>query len=75
MTAKLKRVFYATLIIAVLAEFFVPGPEHARSWWHTFPGFNALYGFLSCVLIVLVSKALGKIFLVRKEDYYTQDDR
>ncbi len=33
--------------------------------------FNAIFGFLSCVAIVIFSKFLG-IFLKRKESYYKE---
>jgi hypothetical protein len=34
------------------------------------PGFGSLYGLISCVLIIVVSKLLGKLWLMRREDYY-----
>ncbi len=33
------------------------------------PGFYALFGFLSCVAIIVVSKLLGYV-LKQREDYY-----
>lgn len=32
--------------------------------------FYAVYGFLGCSVIIFFSKALGKAFLQRREDYY-----
>ena len=43
---------------------------HGESWWHQVPGFDLVYGFLGCVAIVIVSKALGKAWLQRRERYY-----
>ena len=37
--------------------------------WEQAPGFYALFGFLSCVGLVLVAKGLRR-FLMRDEDYY-----
>ena len=45
-------------------------PAYERFAWDGISGFAALYGFVSCVLIIVVSKALGYAFLYRKEDYY-----
>jgi hypothetical protein len=64
---KLWFVFAAILAATVLAEVFVTGHPH-------FPledifGFNALYGFLACVGMVLVAKGLG-VFLKRHAGYY-----
>ena len=35
-------------------------------------GFGAVFGFLSCVIMVLVAKALG-VVLKRDENYYLKD--
>ncbi len=43
---------------------------HGETWWHQVPGFDLVYGFLGCVAIVIVSKALGKAWLQRRERYY-----
>lgn len=43
---------------------------HAWEWlW----GFYPLYGFVGCVILVLVAKWM-RTFLMRSEDYYQQDD-
>ena len=31
---------------------------------------GSLYGFVSCVAIIVVSKLIGKLWLMRREDYY-----
>lgn len=36
-------------------------------------GFGALYGFLSCLVMVLVARGLG-FLLKRKEGYYDKDE-
>ena len=57
-------------VISVLLEIvFVGGHGHAPYGIHT-PGFHLAYGLGGCVVIVLVSKWLGKIFLQRPEDFY-----
>ncbi len=47
------------------------GPEHPypHAWDHI-PLFYAAYGFIGCILIIIVSKALGKRLLQKPEDYY-----
>ena len=64
----LRVAFYAALAILLALGFFVPG--HPHFLWERLPGFFALYGFISCVVIIAVSKILGKLLLTRKEDYY-----
>jgi hypothetical protein len=48
--------------VVVVADFFVD--RHGTSF-----GFNAWYGFLSCVAFVLIARGLG-FYLKRPEDYY-----
>jgi hypothetical protein len=67
---RLLWVFYA----CCLALFVFDGVyhRHAETAWEGFFGFYAIYGFVACVLLVLIAKELRKV-LMRREDYY--DDR
>lgn len=50
---------------------FLPQQGHGKAhWYDQIPGFWAAFGFAGCVLIIVVSKAAGKLWLQRKEDYY-----
>jgi len=62
--------FIIVLVVSLLLETIMT--PHPYFEFDGFPGFYAIFGFISCVLIVLVSKFLG-IFLKRKEDYYNDD--
>lgn len=65
-----QTLFYLVLVLIVLADFVVPR-EHAEYLWERLPGWSAAYGFLSCVLLIFVSKFLGhRAGLMRREDYY-----
>lgn len=46
--------------------------RYDRFWWEGVGGFGAIWGFLSCVVIIVVSKALGYAFLYQREDYYDE---
>lgn len=61
--------FYGLLALLVLADLFTPR-EHLLFGLEALPGFSALYGLLSCVLIIWVSKLLGHAGLMKSEDYY-----
>jgi hypothetical protein len=70
---RLKRWLYAGLAIVALAEIVLPhifrgGESHFS--FEEFPAWGSLYGFLSCVAIIVVSKLIGKLWLMRREDYY-----
>ena len=68
-TRTLKRVAYAILVLTVAIDFLLPR-HYSHFFWDDIPGFNAVYGLISCVLIVVISKALGHYWLERSEDYY-----
>ena len=62
-------VFSILLALTVLAQlvFYVKGYFTVDGWF----GFGAVYGFLSCLLMVLFAKALGAV-LKRPRDYYRE---
>ncbi len=71
--ARIKRGFHAGLAVVLLADVVVPlffHDGHGRHWFEVLPAFGSLYGFASCVAIIVVSKFLGKVWLMRREDYY-----
>jgi len=63
-----RYLFYASLVLLLILEFLVE--KHPYFPWAGFPAFNAVYGFLSCAVIIAVSKLLGKFWLQKGEDYY-----
>ena len=46
--------------------------RHIVHPWEGVWGFYAIYGFVACVVLVLVAKELRKL-LMRAEDYYDRD--
>jgi hypothetical protein len=67
------RWFYAGLAVLALSEIAVPrlaGADHAHFWFEELPAWGSLYGLISCVAIIVVSKVLGKLWLSRHENYY-----
>jgi hypothetical protein len=65
-----RRLFYLVLVLVVIADFLV-FRAHAEYPWDRLPGWSAIYGFGSCVLLIFVSKLLGhQGGLMRPEDYY-----
>ncbi len=68
-----KKIFYISLILIALIEIAVVylfHLGHGHFWFENLPAFGTIYGFISCVLIIVVSKFLGKKWLMKKEDYY-----
>ena len=70
---RLKRSFYAALAVIALVEFAVPylfHAEHAEFWFEDLPAWESVYGLIACVVIIIGSKLLGKLWLMRRENYY-----
>ena len=68
----MRRWFYAGLAVAALAEIATPyifeGKAHfAFEHW---PSWGSVYGLMSCVIIIVVSKIVGHLWLMRPENYY-----
>ncbi len=58
----------ASVLAGVLVHVFIS--SHAAFVWQKIPGFSAIYGFVGCILIIVLSKALGHHWLQREEGYY-----
>ena len=70
---RLKRWSWIVLAAVALAEIVLPlvfRGDHPHFSFESYPAWGSFYGLVSCVAIVLVSKLLGKIWLMRREDYY-----
>ena len=57
-------------VVLFVVELMPVHESHGHHWWHVLPGFDLLYGFVGCVAIVLISKAVGSRWLERPETYY-----
>jgi hypothetical protein len=67
---RLLRGFYIVCGVLLLLDFILH--RHIAHSWENLPGFYAIYGFVACVLLVLIAKEMRKL-LMRKEDYYDVD--
>ena len=65
------RILIFMLAVTVIADLLVE--RHAEFAW-IFPGFAALYGFVSCVFIIVFSKWIGHKWLMKDEDYWDRQD-
>lgn len=61
------RIFYASLVLLLVLDLFVE--KHSLFGFDSAPSFSAAYGFISCVLLVLIAKVL-RLLLMRDEDHY-----
>jgi len=57
--------------IALLLPLLVPVPQHLP--WEAIPGFYAIYGVVGCGALVVFTKWLGRVLLIRPEGWYRDD--
>lgn len=57
------------LIVCFLGFFVYPGHE-SHYFWERIPVFEALFGFIGCIVLIVFSKILGHYLLEKEEDYY-----
>ncbi len=68
---RLLRGFYIICAILFVLDFILH--RHTVHSWESMPGFYAIYGFVACVVLVVIAKEMRKV-LMRKEDYYDVDE-
>ncbi len=65
------HILYAACAVTLLLDFVIH--RHVMHRWEHLWGFYAVYGFVACVLLVLIAKEMRKV-LMRSEDYYTAEE-
>jgi hypothetical protein len=68
-----RRWLYAALAALALSEAIAPYvfyTDHAHFWFEDLPAWGTIYGLVSCVAIIVVSKILGRVWLMRPENHY-----
>jgi hypothetical protein len=68
---RLWQAFIAVLALTVLAE--LATRAHSHFAIERVFGFNALYGFLACAVLIVVAKGIGLV--VKRPDTYYDDPR
>ena len=69
MSKTLKYIFFISIGLSIVLGILFRH-ENPHFWWEKIPVFDAVFGFLGCILIVVGSKALGHHWLQKDEDYY-----
>ena len=59
-----------SLALGEIAGTHVFRADRAHFWFEDIPAWGSVYGLVSCLLIIIVSKLLGKLCLTRPEKYY-----
>ena len=64
-------VFYACCVLLFALDFVIH--RHVYHSWENLWGFYPIFGFVACVILVLIAKWM-RTFLMRSEDYYDEVD-
>lgn len=64
------RVCLAALAALVVWDALFVSKEHVHTFVERIPGFWAVFGFVACVVIIIVSKWFGHLGIMTREDYY-----
>ena len=68
------RICLGILALLVILDA-IPGivdKEHAHTQAEHLPGFWAIFGFVGCVVLIIVSKWFGRAGIMQREDYYDE---
>lgn len=66
---RVTAILAAALALLIILEALFARHHHPVFPWHYWPGFLAAVGVIACVVVVKVSKLLGKWGLQRGEEY------
>ena len=70
-TKTMKKIAYAALILIIVIDFIIPRHE-VHFFGDGIPGFWSLFGFVACILIILISKWIGHLGIMQEENYYNE---
>ena len=65
------RIFYAICVLLVALDFVVH--RHIYLYFEKIPTFYALYGFVACVVLVVIAKQMRHL-IMRDEEYYDKNE-
>lgn len=68
---RLLYILYTCCLVLFLLDFVIH--RHIYHHWERLIGFHAVYGFVGCVVLVLIAKWM-RTFLMREEQYYDREE-
>lgn len=66
-TKRVLHLLYACCALLVVLDFVIH--RHVYHSWENLPAFYPIYGFVGCVVLVVIARWM-RTFLMRSEDYY-----
>jgi hypothetical protein len=65
-----KLVCIGVLVLLAVADIVFVGSAKAHTAIEHIPAFWSIFGFIGCVLIIVISKWYGHLGIMTREDYY-----
>lgn len=69
MLKKFKWGFYIAIVVICILGFYFR-VEHPHFIWQKIPVYDALFGFIGCLVLIVVAKTSAHYLLQKEEDYY-----
>lgn len=70
---KVRIICLCLLLLLVLFDWLFVDKSHAHTEPEHYIAFWAVFGFVSCVAIIFISKWYGHLGIMTREDYYDDD--
>ncbi len=71
MNVKKMKIIFAVVLGIVLLSDFVVHRKHPIFIWDEIPGFSAVFGLISAIVIIVLAKVIAPaVGLVRKDDHH-----
>lgn len=65
------KIIFAVILGIVLLSDFVVHRHHPAFIWDEIPGFSAVFGFISAIVLIVIAKVIAPgLGLVKKEDHH-----
>lgn len=64
------KILGGILAVTIVLDVLESHSAHGVYWWHTFPGFEFLFGLAGAAILTLVCKKFLHHLIGRKENYY-----
>lgn len=65
-----KAILPIVISISLFLGLFIHHESPANYIWKKISIFEAIFGFIGCLMLIFFAKALGRFLLERDEDYY-----
>ena len=66
------RICFGVLALLILCDSLFVNKEHVHTAPEHWPAFWSVFGFIGCVLIIILSKWYGHSGITTREDYYDE---